>query len=355
MAKRIFFGSSALQVNPYVTEDNGDTYSSTGWVVPSGIQSVGFSTSVAFEPIFQLGQTEVYGRTESQSPEVECTISKAIDGTELLYITLNGGEDAKGKLPAELAANSAELELGVYHDSIPGVGGESGAAESFIYCSGMYISNVQYQFPLDGVATEEITLIGDTKKWTTSSSGSALSSLTESYNSGTAPSAYQRWKVNVSGSTLPSGVADWPIQSISMTMAIGREAIQELGTRGKYCRYATFPFEVTSEFEVIAGKRPNGNASVNVVEEAYNFENDYELNCIPTMEAGFKDQTIIVNICNNDTNADTPTAQTGYKFDLGTKNRVTSVNHAGGDTGGGNVTLTYSFQNYNYLVVDDAA
>jgi hypothetical protein len=353
MAKRIFFGSSALQVNPYVTTDNGDSYSSTGWVVPSGIQSVGFSTSVAFEPIFQLGQTEVYGRTESQSPTVECTISKAIDGTELLYITLNGGSTAKGKLPAELAANSAELELGVYHDSIPGVGGQSGAQESFIYCSGMYISNVQYQFPLDGVAKEDITLIGDTKKWTTGATGTALSSLTESYNSGTAPSAYQRWKVDVSGSTLPSGVKDWPIQSISMTMAIGREAIQELGTRGKYCRYATFPFEVTSEFEVIAGKRPNGNSAVAVVEEAYNFENNYQLDCIPSMEAGFKDQEIIVKVCNNDTNAANPTPLTGYAFNLGTKNRVTSVNHAGGDTGGGNVTLTYSFQNYNYLVIDD--
>lgn len=343
MAKRIFFGSSALQVNPYVTTDNGESFSSTGWVVPNGIQSVGFSTSVAFEPIFQLGQTEIYGRTESQSPTVECTISKAIDGTQLLYATLNGGSTAHNKLPAELAANSAEIELGVYHDSIPGVGGQSGATESFVYCSGMYISNVQYQFPLDGVAKEDITLVGDAKEWGTTAKGSALSSLGSSYNSGSAPMPYQRWLVDVEGSTLPLGVDNWPLQSVSITMSIGRETIQELGTRGKYCRYATFPFEVTSEFEVIAGKRPSGGSSVDVVEADYNFNNDIDYGCSPTVEDGYLDQPIVVVVCSSGT---------PYTFDLGTKNRVTSVNHAGGDTGGGNVTLTYSFQNYNFLKVN---
>jgi hypothetical protein len=343
MAKRIFFGSSALQVNPYVTTDNGATFSSTGWVVPNGIQSVGFSTSVAFEPIFQLGQTEVYGRTESQSPTVECTISKAIDGTQLLYATLNGGSTAHNKLPAELAANNAELELAVYHDSIPGVGGESASIESYIYCSGMYISNVQYQLPLDGVATEDITLIGDTKEWSTTGKGDALSSLASSYNSGSAPSPYQRWLVDTATSTLPLGVANWPLQSVSITMAIGRESIQELGTRGKYCRYATFPFEVTSEFEVIGGKQQPTGSTVDVVDGNYNFDNDYSASCSPTIEAGYLDQTIVVVVC---------ASGTPYTFDLGTKNRVTSVNHAGGDTGGGNVTLTYSFQNYNFLKVN---
>lgn len=343
MAKRIFFGSSALQVNPYVTDDNGESFAYTGWVVPNGIQSVGFSTSVAFEPIFQLGQTEIYGRTESQSPTVECTISKAIDGTQLLYATLNGGSTAHNKLPAELAANSADIELGVYHDSIPGVGGSSGAAESFVYCSGMYISNVQYQFPLDGVAKEDITLIGDSKKWSTSAAGTALSSLGTSYNSGSAPMPYQRWLVDTSGSTLPYGISGWPLQSVSITMAIGREAIQELGTRGKYCRYATFPFEVTSEFEVIAGKHQPTGSTVDVVDGNYDFDNDYTANCTPIIPTGFLDQPIVVNVCSSGT---------PYTFDLGTKNRVTSVNHAGGDTGGGNVTLTYSFQNYNFLKVN---
>lgn len=361
MAKRIFFGSSVLAVRPkYVNGyTNGVAQKTTGsWRVPRGIQSVGFSTSVAFEPMFQMGQTEVYGRMESQSPEVECTISKAIDGSQPLYTTLLGGQTvANDKLPVELSDNEIELELGVYAESVPYA---SGSVQSAIYCSGMYVSNVSLNLPLDGVATEEVTLVGDHKQWLTTSSsiGSNIGNdNTERawIGSGTAKSSYQRWKVDTAengGSVLPSGVKGWPLQSVTVTMSMGREAIQELGTRGKYCRYATFPFEVTSEFEVIAGKSvAPGAEDTALVEGDYNFENTFTKSCTPSIVGGFADQTIKIVVCGGDTN--NPGEEVGQlTIDLGTKNRVTSVNHAGGDTGGGNVTLTYSFQNYNYLKLD---
>jgi hypothetical protein len=41
----------------------------------------------------------------------------------------------------------------------------------------------------------------------------------------------------------------------------------------------------------------------------------------------------------------------GSRFDLGTKNRLSSVNYTGGDAGGGNATTTYSFSTYNDLTV----
>ena len=254
MAKRIFFGSSALAVkSKYVSSfanDGTEVTTDGSWVVPRGIQSVGFSTSVAFEPMFQLGQTEVYGRMETQSPQVECTISKAIDGSQMLYTTLNGGHaNANNKAPAELASNQVEIALGVYAESVPYASGNTQAA---VYCSGMYVSNLQIQLPLDGVATEQLTLVGDTRKWMDSTNPIAgyLGATSRGVlGSGSAPSAYQRWTLDTAGSTLPLGVKDYPLQSINVTMSIGREVIQELGTRGKYCRYATFPFEVTSEFE----------------------------------------------------------------------------------------------------------
>ena len=37
----------------------------------------------------------------------------------------------------------------------------------------------------------------------------------------------------------------------------------------------------------------------------------------------------------------------GTVIDLGTKNKLTSVNYTGGDTGGGNATITYSYQTFN--------
>jgi hypothetical protein len=377
MAKRIFFGSSALAVkSKYVSGFNNDGTEITqdgSWVVPKGIQSVGFSTSVAFEPMFQLGQTEVYGRMETQSPQVECTISKAIDGSQMLYTTLNGGHaNANNKAPAELASNQVEIALGIYAESVPYASGNTQAA---VYCSGMYVSNVQIQLPLDGVATEQLTLVGDTRKWLDSSNpiaGNLGDSSRGVIGSGSAPSAYQRWTLDKEGSTLPLGVSGYPLQSVNVTMSIGREVIQELGTRGKYCRYATFPFEVTSEFEVIAGKgrtdanRVTGNDQAIVI-SGYDFNNYAGYACASDdvydidsndgspsplasvdggeIDGGYRDQEIKIKLCGKE-NTDHLT------IDLGKKNRVTSVNYAGGDTGGGNVTLTYSFQTYNYLQLD---
>ena len=65
------------------------------------------------------------------------------------------------------------------------------------------------------------------------------------------------------------------------------------------------------------------------------------------IDGGYRDQEIKVKLCG-------ATDSDSLIIDLGKKNRVTSVNYAGGDTGGGNVTLTYSFQTYNYLQLDGA-
>lgn len=381
MAKRIFFGSSALAVkSKYVSgfaQNGTEITTDVNWVVPQGIQSVGFSTSVAFEPMFQLGQTEVYGRMETQSPQVECTISKAIDGSQMLYTTLNGGNVSNNKAPVELANNQVEIALGVYAESVPYASGNTQAA---VHCSGMYISNLQIQLPLDGVATEQLTLVGDTRRWLDSNNPIAAqigNTDTERgvIGSGSAPSAYQRWTLDTAGSVLPLGVKDYPLQSVSVTMGIGREVIQELGTRGKYCRYATFPFEVTSEFEVIAGRHRTGTDGVSgddqaLVASGYDFRNFAGYACASAsvynttsdgtpsalgangvnsgeIDGGFRDQEIKIKLCG-------ATTSDHLTIDLGKKNRVTSVNYAGGDTGGGNVTLTYSFQNYNFLQLDGA-
>ena len=366
MAKRVFFGSTSLAVRPTTYAQTPNASPSVGsWYAPRGVQSVGFSTSVAFEPLFQLGQTELYGRTESQSPEVEATVSKAFDGNQPLYVTMMGGGTAvNDKQPTELALNHCELELGIYSENVPYA---SGTPESSVYCSGMYISNVSYTFPIDGTATEEITLVGDTRKWTTSSEATGFDSI-PSAGSEEAPAPYQRWTLNVTGSTLPSGVYEKPIQSVSVSMGIGREAIQELGTRGKYCRYATYPFEVTTDFEVIAagkiqgrGPSPGTVTSDNVTEGGYDFVNDVGLECFSAakydidpngtapsdanidsgyIDMGYRDQTITLKFCGE-------TTSDNLTLNLGSKCRLTSQSYSGGDTGGDNVTLSYSFQSYN--------
>ncbi len=362
MAKRVFYGSTHLAIRP-TTYNTSGTPSTGNFMAPQGIQSVGFNTSVAFEPIFQMGQTELYGRTESQSPEVEATISKAFDGTQPLYTTIMGGNTAvNDKQPTELALNYCELDMGIYSENVPHA---SGAPESAIYCSGMYITNVSMTFPLDGMATEEITLLGDTKKHLSASNISAYENVHA--GTGTAPAPYQRWSMNVSGSTLPSGVKNYAIQSVSVSMGMGREALQEIGSRGKYCRYPTYPFEVTTDFEVIVGGEltsrgvePSSSASADVEIDHYDFVNEIGLACFSNakysitpgvapsdgnidsgyIDLGFRDQTITLVFCG-------ATGSDNLTIDLGSKCRATSQNYSGGDTGGDNATMSYSFQSYN--------
>jgi len=39
-------------------------------------------------------------------------------------------------------------------------------------------------------------------------------------------------------------------------------------------------------------------------------------------------------------------------INLGAKNKLSSVSYSGGDTGGGNATITYSYSNFNEMTVD---
>ena len=101
---------------------------------------------------------------------------------------------------------------------------------------------------------------------------------------------------------------------------MGREQINQLGSRTPYNRYVSFPTEVTSTLEVIAIAGDN----VTAVETARTNLSNHEI-CVV-----LKDSTVI---------------------HLGKKNKVSSVTYGGGDAGGGNATITYNFSNFNDFVV----
>ena len=39
------------------------------------------------------------------------------------------------------------------------------SAVSELYCSGMYISSISYTIPTDGTCTEDVSFVGNNKKW----------------------------------------------------------------------------------------------------------------------------------------------------------------------------------------------
>ena len=335
----------------------------TGSVPVHGLQSVGLTTNFNLEQVFELGQLSIYQNVEN-IPEIEVTLNKVLDGYPLLYVLateagtgINTGLVATSPDLAGRQNARADMSLSIYNDTVTKVGGNSSFAN--VRCSGMYVSSVSYTFPVDGNFTEDVTLVGNDKIWSTVAvTGDASFDNDDEPLSNEGINRRQHLQmtqcrfptqipgVNASGlnTQLGSGSGhNVHFQSITVSTDLGRESIFELGTMVPYHRYVTFPVEVTSEFEVIA----TSGDGISATESGY-YYGDYsyngtyavaggETNC----EARFNllDQKIYLETCE------------GTKIYLGTKNKLSSVNYTGGDTGGGNVTITYSYSNFNDFVV----
>jgi hypothetical protein len=116
------------------------------------------------------------------------------------------------------------------------------------------------------------------------------------------------------------------IQNITMSTDLGREDILELGQKAPYYRAPNFPVEVTAEFEVIS-------ISGDLV-YAYEAGNP---SYVGTVNEGSNTSEETISII----------LQDGTKFNLGNKNRLSSVTYGGGDAGGGNASMTFSYVTYN--------
>lgn len=350
---RIYYASQAVQLKP----QNSDGSSvATSWYAPQGLQSVGMTTNFALQPVFQLGQLELYENLENV-PDVEVTMNKILDGTPTLYTMCmcgsTGISNVSGKDLPELVNNRVNFRLGIWPDTVVAATGD---ATHYVDCSGMYLSSFNYTFPVDGNATEEITLVGNNKVWGSGLGTVEAMTMSEfNPNAGknpTAPGIVRRMNIDFTNTVLPTGTAGIPlpsgvgesndqlrtrpyVQSVTISADLGREAIQELGQMAPYFRYVNFPLEVRSEFQV--------NASDGDRVDASDFSDRSGCGVSYT---NVVDKTVKVRVC-----AGTGTITGALTLDLGNKNKLTSVNYSGGDTGGGNASITYSFQTYNKFTV----
>ena len=332
-------------------------------VAVHGLQTVGVTTNFNLEQVFEMGQLAIYQNVENV-PDVEVTLNKVLDGYPLIYVlatekgTSVGSFVASGPtIPGRQNAR-CDVELAVFSDQFTKA---SGTPNQVMVCSGMYVSSVSYTFPVEGNFTEDVTLVGNNKIWKTTGMSSGL------FNSEDSPLATQgvarRQFLNMGACRFPnqipgivSGVNN-PIgngsgyavhfQNITVNCDFGRETINELGTFAPYHRYVTFPVEVTSEFEVLA---ISGDA-ISASESGY-----YYAASLAAADAGTYSVASPSNTgCDYRFNllSDTIFLETceGTRIYLGSKNKLTSVNYTGGDTGGGNVTVTYSYTTFNDFAV----
>lgn len=146
----------------YITGNLASGVSEVGnrWEVPRGVQSAGMSTTFNLEEVFQLGQVEVYEYSERQ-PDIELTMSKAIDGSKPLFFMVTDPSQAND-IVARTANYQVDVALQIYPDTQFRA---TGKPVSIVTTSGMVVSSISYTYPVDGFVTEDITLVGHDKIW----------------------------------------------------------------------------------------------------------------------------------------------------------------------------------------------
>lgn len=332
-----------------------------------GVQSVTMATNFNLEQVFELGQLAIYENIE-EIPDVEISLNKVLDGYPLIFLlaTLTATEPT-------LAARSKPKSifgLSIFDDDLESATGNAG---SVVQCSGTYVGSVSYTFPLDDNFNEDVSLVGNDKVWkndaritnpnitdpnfqgafTTNNDapvgvggvnrrenmifaynaakGLDLNSMVADVDTTILPP--EVFGISNSGTNEKSNGQDFDahLSSISVSADLGRENINELGRKGPYFRSVTFPIEVTCEIEVTS----TSGDMVSATEAGI-----YTTGTDPCLDGGnLVDRTIRIATCE------------GTRIYLGVKNKLSSVNYTGGDAGGGNVTVTYSFTTFNDFTV----
>ena len=301
----------------------------TEWDRIRGLQTVGINTNFNLEPIYQMGQLELYDNFE-EVPEVEVTLNKVIDGFPLIY-TMGMGTGAL----VDISNNRCGVQFGIFADTASST---TGTPQVLLQIEPAYISSATYTLNTDGNFTEDVTVVANDKEWINPTTWGDYDSSVWT-RSPTGLGIARRQQFNKTTSILPSGFnragvfansgghipRDAHVNSITITANLGREEIRELGSRTPYTRYVNFPVEITCEIEITAGS--GDMVGVN------------NSNAACANPKALANQTIKVALCD------------GTYWDLGDKNKLTTVNYQGGDTGGGNATITYSYQTYNDFIL----
>ena len=302
-----------------------------------GLQSVGVNTQFNLEQVFEIGQISIYENIEN-IPDIEITMEKVLDGYPPLYLLATTGASS-----ASLSGRSnikTTVGLSIYSDVQDSA---SGTPLTQCTASGMYISALNYNIAVQGNATESVTLVGNNKVWNNTFTATAFDNLDEPLAIAGSGGVNRREDIifgqAAGASILPpdvygvtsSGYVAYNtttqeygahLQSIKVSTNLGREQLFELGRRGPYHRYVSFPVEVKCDIEAIDIAGDN----VSALEES---------------TANLTEREIYLKF------------REGLRLDLGINNKLSSVTWGGANAGqnGGNATATYSFSNFNDLDV----
>lgn len=346
MGNRIFFAVQALGA----ALDGSNSFTAI-----HGAQSVGITTTFNLEQVFELGQLELYENIEN-IPDIELTTEKVLDGyaTPYMYATRN----ASATTLSARGTKKATFALSIFDDAQDNA---SGTPVSQVVMSGLFSSQLTYNFPVNGNFSESLTLVGNNKFWLNGTGaaytftnpftgGDSPYSLTASggvnrrenmmfvptvstldVNSQVADPHSTILPTNIQGITSSGtnpkqadGSRSAHLQDMTVSTNLGRDAIFEQGRKTPYFRFITFPIEVTTSISALSTQGDLVGATEDGVISAGSNLRDYSIRIA---------------------------CREGLRLNLGTKNKLSSVSYGGGDTGGGNVIVTYNYSNFNVLDV----
>jgi hypothetical protein len=289
------------------------------------------NTNFNLEKLYQLGQLDLYEAVDN-NPQIEFTINKIFDGTLPLFLIAMGGSDQTSTSLVKGQNNRVNLTLGIWKDTgdADGNAGTHAAVSGVntLSATGLYASNFTFTFPTDGNATEETTLVGNHKVWGSGTVDGWPFDPTDPDATIHSKGITRRYKFNKDETILPTGSipSGSPLTNVTVSFDLGREPIYTLGDYEPYLRFVNFPVEVTTEITTIA---MDLDAEYEMSPGAYN--------CSTSGSSVTINEQIKLVVCADGGET--------LELDLGNANRLQSINYTGGDTGGGNVQVSYSFTN----------
>lgn len=344
MPNRVYYAVTQLAITSVASSIPDGPFIASNTI--HGVQSVTTNVNFNTESILELGQIDNYTTMEDR-PDVGLTVEKVFDGYPLVFhqATMNPTNVSNNSI--ELASRSEDpckIGLGIYPDSQTVASGDSPTAA--IIVSSAYIDSIDYNLVVDGNFTESITFTANDRVWYTGNwfdydfdgtnePQTATTGIARRWNivMGTGVNV-SKWPTDIRGidsdgwNEEVAGVFNAHVQSVRISTSLGRTDLLELGRKAPYYRYANFPVDVTTAIESTTTEGDWKDAAA----ESDNLTNEtIDIYVIDASTFGASNHKI--------------------RFNLGNKNKLTSIDLGGGDTGGGVVTATYNYTNQNKLTV----
>ena len=307
------------------------------FTVAHGLTSVSQSCNFNLETFYEIGQLAPYDIWEDV-PSCEVSLEKNLDGYPLIYhLATPGATDSaiNGR-----CTRQSIMAMSLFADVVASA---SGTPLNEVQFSGLYVSSLNYSFPVDGNATESVTLVGNSVAWKAGASaaftGQLFDNTDTAFAAGGGSGGIQRREdimyqgqanitllpadipgVSSSGTQTSNADGSYPVhlQSITVSADLGKEEINELGHRAPYYRYTSYPIDVTTTFEVICTSGFMTTANVNT---------------------SLSNRTIQI------------VPRDGTKINTGGRNKLQSVQYGGGGVDGSNATMTFTYTTQNALTI----